>query len=114
MDPRFSYETYQDVRDNVFKYSVVLLNVAGWAILTWIVPPAAQAGLGSLIGQLLPEPWKALVNTVGVLGVFTLLAFALVEIFKVHDRVYDKSSYQNTLSAILQQIRTQPSVRKAS
>jgi hypothetical protein len=54
------------------------------------------------------------VNTVGVLGVFTLLAFALVEIFKVHDRVYDKSSYQNTLSAILQQIRTQPSVRKAS
>lgn len=90
MDPRFSYETYQDVRNNVFKYSVVLLNVAGWAVLAWVVPPAVQSWLASLVGQLLPEPWKALVNTVGVLGVFALVAFALVELFKVHDRFYDK------------------------
>jgi hypothetical protein len=90
MDIKFSYETYQDVRDNLFKYAVVPLNIVGATIVLFVFPPAWRVALKGILDTLIQEPWKTVVDGAGVIAAFTILAFLLIEVFKVHDRLYDK------------------------
>jgi hypothetical protein len=85
------YKTYQDVRTRLFQYTIVLFNVAGFLSYFFILSPSHQAALTALASKALSNPlWsETLKGSLGI-GLFTGLAYLLVEIFKVHDHVYDK------------------------
>jgi len=52
MDFKFGYETYQDVRKNLFYYSIPILNIAGFFLFFEIIPPNHQTAITSLIEYL--------------------------------------------------------------
>ncbi len=91
MDIKFNYETYQDVRRNLFLYSIPVLIVAGFFAYFCILPSSYQQQLTSL-GQLLTESpiWKGVLGGISGILLFTLVAFLMTEIFQVHDQWYDK------------------------
>ena len=91
MDFRFTYETYQDVRDNLFKYSTPFLVVAGFFTYLRILPATHQQKVIALIEYVTnTEPWKGLLGASIGIVVFVSLAFVLTELFQVHDQWYDK------------------------
>jgi hypothetical protein len=85
--PKFTYDTYQDVRRNLFLYSIIPLNIAGFIVYTWILPPSHQKAVSASIDVVSNGLWM---KGISGLLVFSLFAFLIVEIFKFHDRVYDR------------------------
>ena len=91
MDVSFSYDTYQDVRKNLFRYSVPSLVVAGFFAYLLILPVHHQQEIVRLLEFVSSTaPWKELLGTGLGIGVFVVLAFLLTEIFQVHDKWYDR------------------------
>jgi hypothetical protein len=88
MDFRFSYDSYQDVRHNLFLYSVPFLVAAGFFSFTCVLPVEEQQAVTRALAYLQSsEPWKGIV---GGTVVFAAFAFILTELFQVHDQLYDK------------------------
>ena len=91
MNLRFTYDTYQDVRQNLFGYSAPFLVVAGFFTYLKILPPTHQNAMAGLLEYVsTAQPWKGLLGTGLGIGIFIGLAFLLVEVFQVHDQWYDK------------------------
>lgn len=87
----FTYSTYQDVRRNLFKYSMPFLIGAGFAAYAFILPGPHQAAvLGSLERVATSEPWKSIVGVGTGTAAFAFLAFLITEVMKLHDRWYDR------------------------
>jgi hypothetical protein len=91
MDFKFGYDTYQDVRHNLFLYSVPFLIGAGFFAFFCVLPtPNQQAIVRFLEFVSNTQPWKGLLGTgIGVIA-FAVIAFLLTEIIQVHDQWYDK------------------------
>jgi hypothetical protein len=87
----FGYENYQDVRKNLFFYSVPVLIVAGFFGYWMILPVAHQKVVSALFALLSgSEILKGILGSgVGVV-LFSAIAFLLTEVFQVHDQLYDK------------------------
>lgn len=91
MEIRFTYKTYQDVRRNLFFYSIPVLVLAGFLDFFFILPAGNREAISSLAKSLTDSPvWKGVLNTGCGLIIFILVAFLLTEILQVHDRWYDK------------------------
>jgi hypothetical protein len=87
----FTYETYQDVRKNLFFYSVPSLVVAGFFCYWRILPPAHQHSIWSVFSYISnSEGVKAISGGVSGIVVFSLVAYLLTEVFQVHDQLWDK------------------------
>jgi hypothetical protein len=87
----FTYTTYQDVRRNLFKYSVPFLIGAGFAAYAFILPEPHQTAIVGLLQKIATsEPWKSLIGVGTGTAVFAFLAFLMTEVLKLHDRWYDK------------------------
>jgi hypothetical protein len=87
MDFKFGYETYQDVRKNLFYYSIPILNIAGFFLFFGIIPPKHQTVITSLIEYL--SSFALLKPLLGC-AIFTIISLLLTETFQVHDRWYDR------------------------
>lgn len=87
----FTYDTYQDVRKNLFYYSIPFLIAAGFFCYWRILPPAHQQAIWSLISYVSnSEGWKAFSGTGIGIVLFSVIAFLLTELFQVHDQLWDK------------------------
>jgi hypothetical protein len=87
----FTYDTYQDVRKNLFYYSIPFLIAAGFFCYWRILPPGHQQTIWSLFSYISnSEGWKALSGTGIGIVLFSLVAFLLTELFQVHDQLWDK------------------------
>jgi hypothetical protein len=83
----FKYDSYQDVRQNLFRYSIVPLNVSGFLFFHGILPNNFQDWLLSLIKWVTSSQ---IFHYLSGFAVLTFLAFFLTEIIQVHDRWYDR------------------------
>jgi len=91
MDLKFDYETYQDVRHNLFLYSTPVLIIAGFFTYFCILPPTLQQVVVQVLEYVSnKEPLKGIVGTAAGVIVFGGIAFLLTEIIQVHDQWYDK------------------------
>jgi hypothetical protein len=91
MDLKFGYETYQDVRHNLFLYSTPFLIVAGFFAFFRVLPSQTQQMVVQFLESVSStQPWKGLLGTSIGMGVFGGAAFLLTEILQVHDQWYDK------------------------
>jgi hypothetical protein len=91
MDLRFTYDTYQDVRRNLFLYSVPFLIVAGFFTYFCILPLSHQQVIRQLIEYISnTQPWKGALGTTFGVVLFVGVAFILTELLQVHDQWYDK------------------------
>ena len=78
---RFSYDTYQDVRNNLFLYSLPFLVVAGFFTFAGVLPPEHQRAItGALAYIRSVEPWKSVVSAGIGIVVFSAVAFLLIEL----------------------------------
>jgi hypothetical protein len=91
MDIKFGYDTYQDVRHNLFLYSTPFLVCAGFFAFFNVLPkPHQQTVVQFLESMSNTQPMKGLLGTgIGVLA-FAGVAFLLTEVIQVHDQWYDK------------------------
>lgn len=91
MDFKFGYDTYQDVRHNLFLYSTPFLIGAGFFAFFCVLPmPSEQAVVRFLESVSNTQPWKGLLGTgIGAVA-FGGVAFLLTEIIQIHDQWYDK------------------------
>jgi hypothetical protein len=100
MDFLFTYKTYQDVRRNLFKYSMPFLVIAGFFTYLRILPPSHQQKVANALGYITnTPPWKDLLGAGVGIAFFIGLALVLTEIFQVHDQWYDKYVTQWRYSA---------------
>ena len=91
MDIRFGYETYQDVRHNLFLYSVPVLIFAGFFTYFAILPLGHRAAVTAAVLHVVRNPiWSKWVQGGASLVLFAIIAFLLTEIVQVHDQWYDK------------------------
>jgi hypothetical protein len=87
----FTYDTYQDVRKNLFLYSIPFLIAAGFFCYWRILSPQHQNKIWSLFSYISKsEGWKAISGTGVGIVLFSLIAFVLTELFQVHDQFWDK------------------------
>jgi hypothetical protein len=87
----FTYDTYQDVRQNLFRYSVPFLIFAGFFAFLRILPSEHQKAVTQLIEYASTrQPWKGALGTGLGIGAFTVIAFVLTEILQIHDKWYDR------------------------
>ena len=91
MDLKFSYDTYQDVRRNIFLYSVPFFVIAGFFLYLFILPHNHQQAIIQIIEYVSSiQPWK---NVIGIglgLAIFVGIAFVFAELIQIHDQWYDK------------------------
>lgn len=91
MDLKFDYETYQDVRHNLFLYSTPVLIIAGFFTYFCVLPAALQRVVVRVLEYVSnTEPLKGILGTAAGVIVFAGIAFLLTEIIQVHDQWYDK------------------------
>lgn len=91
MDIKFGYDTYQDVRHNLFLYSTPVLIAAGFFAYFGILPQSAQNQAARIIGSLASSPiWKDVLGGLSGVAFFSILAFLMTEILQIHDQYYDK------------------------
>jgi hypothetical protein len=87
----FTYDTYQDVRNNLFKYSAPCLAIMGFFCFFFVLPPSEQKCITSIFEFISKvQPWKEILGTGIGFSLFVGIAFLLTEIFQVHDKFYDK------------------------
>jgi hypothetical protein len=90
-DLKFTYDTYQDVRHNLFLYSLPFLVVAGFFTFFCVLPSEHQSTVIRVLDLISnAQPWKGLAGAGLGLVVFVALAFLMTELFQVHDQWYDK------------------------
>lgn len=87
MEWGFKYDTYQDVRLNLFLYSIIPLNVFGFLVFYGILPTDIQNWFLSLIQWLTS---LQILHYLSGLVALTGLAFLLTEIIQIHDQFYDR------------------------
>jgi hypothetical protein len=91
MEFRFTYDTYQDVRRNLFRYAIPSLIIAGFFTFFCVLPvPTQEAVVRSLEFVSNTQPWKGLLGSGIGVGGFAFIAFLLTEVIQVHDQWYDK------------------------
>lgn len=91
MDFQFKYDSYQDVRHNLFLYSTPFLIVAGFFTFFWVLPPSHRNIVQKVLELIsTTEFLKGLVGTGIGLGIFVALAFLITEVLQIHDQWYDK------------------------
>jgi hypothetical protein len=91
MDIKFNYETYQDVRRNLFFYSIPVLVVAGICAFLFVLPPTLQQTISDQLESLTNSTiGKGILKFGSGVVVFALIAFLMTEILQVHDRWYDR------------------------
>lgn len=84
---RFSYDSYQDVRHNLFLYSLPFLIAAGFYTYNVLLPPPWRASITGILTVVSEHPlWKGGSG----LAVFIAIAYLLTEILQVHDQFYDR------------------------
>jgi hypothetical protein len=87
----FTYQTYQDVRKNLFRYSIPFLIVAGFFCYRYMLPASHQTAIYTLFASLSQnEMWKGIFGAGAGVVIFSVIAFLLTEVFQVHDQWYDK------------------------
>lgn len=87
----FKYDTYQDVRKNLFQYTLPFLIAAGFFCYFFILPETNQQNAVKLLEKVSESQLvKDILGTGVGLGLFTTLAYFLTEILKVHDKWYDR------------------------
>jgi hypothetical protein len=86
-DLQFTYDSYQDVRKNLFKYSIIPLLIAGFFAYLRILPQSHRDFVDNFFLTLNSPTW---IKPLSGIAAFTLVAFVLTEIIKVHDQWYDK------------------------
>jgi len=84
----FAYDTYQDVRHNLFLYSTPFLIVAGFFAYWLILPQAHRAAVDHALSKLSQETW--LLKGFSGITLFAGVAYLLTEILQVHDKWYDR------------------------
>ncbi len=87
MKLRFDYETYQDVRRNLFLYSTPVLVGSGFFAYWLILPGSHREVINKLFANFPAESW--LKGASGVV-LFSVIAFVLTELLQVHDKLYDR------------------------
>jgi hypothetical protein len=91
MEIKFTYDTYQDVRHNLFLYSIPVLVIAGFFAYFWILPLSVQNRVTHVVSSLASSPvWKEVLGGVSGIAFFAALAFLMTEILQVHDQYYDR------------------------
>jgi len=91
MDLRFTYDTYQDVRHNLFLYSIPSLLIAGFFAFFCVLPPAHERAVVAVLEAISnSQPWKGILGTSFGVVVFVAAAFLMTELFQIHDQCYDK------------------------
>ena len=84
---RFTYDNYQDVRHNLFLYSIPVLMAAGFFAYKCILPSTTRAKLDQFFECLPASFWlEGISGTV----LFSCISFVLTEILQIHDRWYDR------------------------
>ena len=87
----FAYDTYQDVRKNLFFYSIPSLIGAGLFCWWRIIPPEHQRVISSWLSYLSHDDfWNGVAGTGAGIILFSLVAYLLTEILQVHDQWWDK------------------------
>jgi hypothetical protein len=87
----FTYDTYQDVRKNLFRYSIPSLIAAGFFTYWMILPSDDRKFVRSIFAYLTTsEAWKSVSEGGVIVLLFSFLAFALTELFQVHDQIWDR------------------------
>lgn len=90
-DLKFTYDTYQDVRHNLFLYSIPFLVVAGFFTFFCVLPPEHQSTVVKVLDWISnSQLWKGIAGAGLGLVVFITLAFLMTELFQIHDQWYDK------------------------
>lgn len=115
MDLRFKYDTYQDVRHNLFLYSIPTLILSGFFAYFFILPEQDQDSISEIIQSISKHPTiHAIAGTLSGTILFVLVAFVVVELFKVHE-FYDqhiiKWRFRYAIDFILPRL-TQPFANK--
>jgi hypothetical protein len=88
--PTFDYQSYQDVRKNLFWYWLGVL-VVGFLGLSFVLPDAHRRAVESLVKRMAAGTPLESVAGVTVGGVVLVaVAFLLAEVLKFHDLWYDK------------------------
>src|SRR5271166_1044297 len=91
MEIKFTYDTYQDVRHNLFLYSIPVLVIAGFFAYFRILPQPAQNRVTQVISILASSTvGKGVLGGISGIAFFAVLAFLMTEILQVHDQYYDK------------------------
>jgi hypothetical protein len=62
MDFEFKYVNYQDVRRNLFKYSIAPLLLATIVILFVLLPPDWRHAFFDLVGKLKADGWSEVIG----------------------------------------------------
>jgi hypothetical protein len=91
MDLKFGYDTYQDVRHNLFLYSTPFLIGAGFFTFFCVLPPPSEQAVVRFLESVSnTQPWKGLLGTGIGAAAFAVAAFLMTEIIQIHDQWYDK------------------------
>jgi len=83
----FNFRTYQDVKHHLFLYSIILLYFLSILSFYLILPKQHQDIIDELLKVLKSTP---LLKHGSIIIVFGLIAFFLVYIIEIHDKIYDK------------------------
>ena len=87
----FKYDTYQDVRKNLFTYSIPFFIVAGFMTFNYVFPQSLQKTILFFVeNNIKQQNWQYIIK--GGIGsvIFIIIAFLFTEIFQLHDQFYDK------------------------
>jgi hypothetical protein len=79
----WEYKSYRDVRRNLAYYGIIPLNVAGFAVLDYVMPPEHKDKIEQIVGFV-----HVTAHVTGMV-LLSLASFALVELVKMHDGWYD-------------------------
>jgi hypothetical protein len=91
MNLSFKYDNYQDVRHNLFIYSVPFLLISGFFVYFRVLPPIHQQVIMTSIEHLTKnEIWKGVWGAGLGVAIFSCIAFLLTEIIQIHDKYYDR------------------------
>lgn len=87
MLPSFKPETYQDVKKTLMWYTTVLLSVISLLFYFLLLSSDQRDFINSLMRNITPNPFIG----PGIFLTFsTFIAWWMISIFEIHDKVYDK------------------------
>jgi hypothetical protein len=80
LDIKFGYDTYQDVRRNLFFYSTPFLVAAGFFAFFFVLPPTHQRAASGFLETISnTQPWKGALGVALGTCAFGFVAFVLTE-----------------------------------
>lgn len=88
MLPSFKPKTYQDVKKTLIYYTIFILNAINLLFYFFILSPNQRNCVDSLLG-ILKEPFSVVGAGISII-IFTFIAWLLISIFEIHDKIYDK------------------------